>query len=493
MEISALFDGDGNGPPRTVEETVPVVVRNKSTAPAKAPRKRLAGFAMAVLVGGLAIGWINTNVRQRMADLERDFGTIRTERFYQAIQVRQTVLRLNELLLEYQVTGQRLPLVRFRDESAALESSIATRQQEAAAEDEAALLRRLADAFQNYQNQSISLHERQGFFTSNRKRVDETNEELRRISDPVLGICELLMQFQRSAFGSFLETSQQTLESLQHLIQLSLVMLFVLALAVAVLVYRGMIAPLQVQLSESQAIIARQEKLAALGGLAAGVAHEIRNPLTAIKFRLFSLKKSLPSGWDDNEDAAVIAGEISRLERIVRDFLEFARPSDPEATLVPARQLLDEVSHLMRPQLEEAGIELKVAEANGLWLNVDFQQIKQVLINLIRNGAESIEAPGAIHLRAFTDTGVLAGRKLPVSVIEVADTGRGIPPEAGPRLFDPFFTTKEGGTGLGLSIAARIVEKHDGELQFESRPGNGTTFKLVLPRSPEDESENPAH
>ena len=96
-----------------------------------------------------------------------------------------------------------------------------------------------------------------------------------------------------------------------------------------------MIAPLRYQLTESQAIIARQEKLASLGVLAAGVAHEIRNPLTAIKFRLYSLRKSLPGAGQ--EDASVIASEISRLERIVKDFLQFARPSEPELVAVPPR------------------------------------------------------------------------------------------------------------------------------------------------------------
>jgi signal transduction histidine kinase len=154
----------------------------------------------------------------------------------------------------------------------------------------------------------------------------------------------------------------------------------------------------------------------------------------------------------DNEDAVVIADEISRLERIVRDFLEFARPSEPETASVSAQRLLEEVSLLMRPQLEQAGIRLNLAETNGLWLNIDFQQIKQVLINLIRNAAESIDGSGTVTLRAFKAAVPIAGRPTLASVIEVGDTGRGIPPELGRRLFDPFFTTKDGGTGLGHHV-----------------------------------------
>lgn len=464
---------------------------NGSAGPVRTPRLRLAGFVIAVLIGGLAIAWINTSVRQRMKALERDFADIKTERFYQGVHVRQGIRRLNELLLEYQVTGERLPLVRFRTESEELRVWVDHRLRESPGAEERLLQLQLADALQQYLAKSLELQERHGFLVPARRRIDATNERLEAISGPLLTLCDLLTEKQRGTFAAFLDSSQVTLDSFQQWIKISLLFLLVLAVAVAVLVYRGMIAPLQVELSESHAIIARQEKLAALGGLAAGVAHEIRNPLTAIKFRLFSLRKSLPAELVDNEDANVIAGEISRLERIVRDFLEFARPSEPEPANVSARQLLDEVSNLMRPQLEEAGVTLKVADSDGIWLHVDFQQIKQVLINLIRNAAESMdEKGGTVTLRAYTDAAPITGRKIAVSAIEVIDNGRGIPPEVSRRLFDPFFTTKAGGTGLGLSIAARIVEKHGGELQYESQPDRGTTFRLVLPTPIPDESAN---
>jgi signal transduction histidine kinase len=477
-----------------MQQNVPKVDRIHPDKPAKAPRARLAGFLLAVVIGGLALAWINTSVRQSMKYLERDFGAVKTERFYQAVHVRQAVLALNEHLREFRLAGGRnlTPLTDFHNESRQLQEWIAAKLEEPAGEEERALQQQLAEAFKGYLADSRALQERQGFltstFTSNSTMMKETNETLDQISRPVLQLCERLMSTQSGAFGAFLKSSQRTLDSLQQWIQLSLVVLLVLAVSLAVLVYRGMIAPLQVQLSESQAIIARQEKLAALGSLAAGVAHEIRNPLTAIKFRLFSLKKSLPSELATNEDAAIIGNEISRLERIVRDFLEFARPSDPELSNVSARQLLEEVSRLMQPQLEEAGIQLETLDSDGLWLQVDFQQIKQVLINLIRNAAESIAGSGTITLRAYTGVAPTTGSKTAISVIEVADTGRGMTPEVSRRLFDPFFTTKEGGTGLGLSIAVRIVENHGGELQFESQLNHGTTFKLLLPTVIKDES-----
>ncbi len=465
----------------------PITVRRRR------PEGRLAWFMAAVVLGAVGIVWINASVWRQMTQLERDFGAVKTERFYQAVQVRMALRDLNDRLLEYQLKGDKATLAQFRPAADELQRWFAARVQEATGTDERAVLREMETAFTIYLSEAGALRERAGIFTSTRTRMDEANERVARISRPLLDLAERLMQVQRTAFNAFLEQSQSTLDSFQQLLKVSLVLLALLAVSVVFLVYRGMIAPLRLQLSESQAIIARQEKLAALGGLAAGVAHEIRNPLTAIKFRLFSLKKALPPAFADNEDASIIADEISRLERIVREFLEFARPSEPETAKVSAQRLLDEVSRLTQAQLEQANIKLEVPSANGLWLEIDFQQIKQVLINLIRNAAESIEDRGTVTLRAQRGQAQLGGLVRPVAVIEVSDTGRGIPPEIGQRLFDPFFTTKEGGTGLGLAIAARIVEKHGGELRYETQLDHGTTFRVVLPAIPEDESENPAH
>jgi signal transduction histidine kinase len=112
---------------------------------------------------------------------------------------------------------------------------------------------------------------------------------------------------------------------------------------------------------------------------------------------------------------------------------------------------------------------------------MDAALIKQVLINLVRNAGEAIDGAGTVTLRARRDQVALLGQQRAVAILEVSDTGRGIPPEVEKRLFDPFFTTKEAGTGLGLSIAARVVEKHGGALQYQTQVGRGTTFGIVLP------------
>jgi signal transduction histidine kinase len=226
----------------------------------------------------------------------------------------------------------------------------------------------------------------------------------------------------------------------------------------------------------------RHEKLASLGLLAAGVAHEIRNPLTAIKAALFIQKKKLHSGSPERDNVEVVEREILRLERIVNDFLHFARPAEPELTTIAADLLLLESKHFFAPQLKKNNIQLNLEPSEPMRIRVDVAQLKQVLINLIQNAADSIGQDGKITLRARLDRKRLANREMPVVVLEVNDTGKGIPPEVEKRLFDPFFTTKENGTGLGLPIAARIVQKHGGELQYQTQVNHGTTFGIILPR-----------
>jgi len=258
--------------------------------------------------------------------------------------------------------------------------------------------------------------------------------------------------------------------------------LVVLLVSLAAVVYREMIMPLRRKLVESHAIIQRQEKLAALGVLAAGVAHEIRNPLTAIKARLFTQRKALTPGSPAFTDTVVIGKEIDRLERIVKDVLQFARPPEPNLVALSADVPPREAAELMALQLEKCGIDLKLDGLARTMIQADPEQLKQVLINLIQNAAESIGRNGTITLRARAATERLNGQPHAAVVLEVEDTGKGISPDVERRLFDPFFSTKEGGTGLGLAIAARIVEKHGGTLQFQTRLNQGTTFAIVLPK-----------
>jgi signal transduction histidine kinase len=276
--------------------------------------------------------------------------------------------------------------------------------------------------------------------------------------------------------------ANQTLKQLRWSVLGSLGLLFVFGVALAGVVYREMIAPLRVRLVESQSLVERHEKLASLGMLAAGVAHEIRNPLTAIKAALFIQQKKFQPGSQEHADARLVEREILRLERIVNDFLQFARPTEPELKIVPADMILLETQHFLAPELARADIHLVLEPSAPMRIRVDPAQIKQVLINLVQNAADSIGQNGTVTLSARRDRKRIANAEIDVVVLEVADTGKGIPTDIQKRLFDPFFTTKDTGTGLGLSIAAGIVQKHGGALQYQTHVHHGTTFGIVLPQ-----------
>lgn len=277
-------------------------------------------------------------------------------------------------------------------------------------------------------------------------------------------------------------------ESLHRVQTWSSAVLLGVGAGLAVLLYRGLVLPLQERLRQSQRVIERQEKLSSLGVLAAGIAHEIRNPLTSIRVRLFTQQALLKPGSEEHEDNVFLTGEIVRLERIVKDFLAFARPADPQLVPLPACRPLREVAPLLAPELRKAGVTLQEEYLADPVVQADSGQIKQVIINLVRNAADAMTggdlAAGerrVVTLRTRTEVRRRDGRPGSFAVLEVGDTGPGIPPEVQKRLFDPFFTTKANGTGLGLSIASRIVEKHGGALEFSTAPGRGTLFRIVLP------------
>ena len=250
---------------------------------------------------------------------------------------------------------------------------------------------------------------------------------------------------------------------------------------------------------QAERLLERQEKLATLGTLTAGIAHEIRNPLTSLKARLYTLEKHLQAVPAARKDTDIISAEISRLERIVQDALSFARPADPKFERLAADTLLREVQGLMSPDLESRGLQLVVESSPELLIRADSGHLKQVLVNLVRNAAEAIDGKGTVTLRTRSARAPFGGRETAAVILEVADDGKGIAPEVENRLFDPFFSTKETGTGLGLPIAARIVERHGGMLQYQTRPGHGTTFGVVFRREIADtagsahHSPNPSH
>ncbi len=259
-----------------------------------------------------------------------------------------------------------------------------------------------------------------------------------------------------------------------------------LAIVLIVSIYRrAVVMPLHQRMIENTASAEYQRKLDHFARVATGLAHEIRNPLTAIGIRLFTLQKSLPPEGAQQADALLIRAEIDRLEQIVKNFLRLARPAEPRLARLTARPLLEDTRALLAEQCRAQGTDLRIDDVTATEFPGDAAQLKQILINLVQNAAESVSGPGQIVMRAYDTPDRVASptgqREQSFVVLEVKDTGGGIAPEIQERLFDPFFSTKESGTGLGLPIAAKIADQHQGRMEFDSRPGEGATFRVILP------------
>jgi signal transduction histidine kinase len=278
-----------------------------------------------------------------------------------------------------------------------------------------------------------------------------------------------------------LAASLAAVQQMRNLVFVCVSVLIVAIGVVVVLLYRDVVQPLRAQLFESAALLAQREKLAALGTLAAGVAHEIRNPLTAVKARLYTLRRGVSSPGAV-EDVQAISQEIDRLERIVRDVLGYARPADPKFNEVELSAWLKDLAAFLKHDLAASQITLAVEAAAPVSARFDVDQLRQVVLNLVRNAQEAFAGqPGTITFTLRRERSKLRGRLAEVAVLSVTDDGPGIPAEHQARLFDPFFTTKAAGTGLGLSIVARLVEQHGGEITFQSAPRAGTRFSVRLP------------
>jgi signal transduction histidine kinase len=220
--------------------------------------------------------------------------------------------------------------------------------------------------------------------------------------------------------------------------------------------------------------MSRAEHFATLGEMATGLAHEIRNPLAGIAGVIEIIGRDLPSTSPARHVVKDVRQEIARINHIVTDLLQTARPHPPKVQKSDVNTTVEHAVMLGRQQALAKSIEISLHKNPSLpEVEHDSDQIHQVLLNLILNALQAIDVNGKIAV-----TVELQGKN---AVIEVADNGRGIPPDLLPNIFRPFFTTKGDGTGLGLSLARRIVEDHQGRIDVTSTVGTGTTFAVVLP------------
>ncbi len=238
------------------------------------------------------------------------------------------------------------------------------------------------------------------------------------------------------------------------------------------------------ELEKSRKHLLQVERMAMVGELAAGVAHTIRNPFTSIKMRMFSLARSLDLSDVQNEDLTVISDEIGRIDKIVQNFLEFARPPKLKLAAYQLGGLISAVNSLLEYRLKEYSVELIYDFKPDLpQIIVDSDRIKEALVNLITNSCEAMETGGRIYIFETREQDPDIGE---VAVITLRDSGPGIPEEIIHKITTPFFTTKEDGSGLGLSIVARIVREHRGKLIISSPVDQGAEFTIKLPAKRND-------
>lgn len=242
---------------------------------------------------------------------------------------------------------------------------------------------------------------------------------------------------------------------------------------------------------ERQARI-RLQRLAELGALLAGFAHEIRNPLSTIGLNLQLVLEEFkdaesPRDRRTQRRLATVEAEVRRLQKILEDFLGFARAPEPKLQPVDLNARLQQLVDFHAPALQERGVTLRFFPASGLGpVLADWDHLQSAFVNLLRNAGEATPSGGEVM--------VATAREGDAALVRITDTGPGIPAEIQPRIFEPYFSTKKNGTGLGLQVVKRVVEEHGGDVTFRSEAGRGTQFTVRLPlRQQADAAIDKAH
>jgi two-component system NtrC family sensor kinase len=222
-------------------------------------------------------------------------------------------------------------------------------------------------------------------------------------------------------------------------------------------------------------------KLAAVGEMAAGIAHELNNPLTSVTGFAELVMEDMPKDSSSRADMDLVVREAKRARDVVRRLLDFARQSESARANASLNGVVDDVVTLTRHLIHTNGVELTLITQEDLpWVSMDENQIKQVLLNLVHNALQAMPDGGEMEIK----TAALQKVGRDGVMVSVRDTGVGIPLENQSRIFEPFFTTKanRGGTGLGLSVTYGIISDHGGEIEMVSQPGTGSTFTVWLPK-----------
>jgi signal transduction histidine kinase len=427
-------------------------------------------FAAAILLVAGVLGWRAWVAWRETEALRVSFARTHRESEALADYYKAEVLKMNQALLRHGLTGDAASRARFLEARGELRAWL---NEESAThtlprnQTVLAGIRRAFDEFAADADRLLAARTNDAGALPVQQLLDKIEADSRAL----LVFASNLNDARRAEADTYLARAERAVAVLHTFTLAALGTLFALSAVLGWIVWRDLIQPLRARLVRSTEILEHQEKLSSLGVLAAGLAHEIRNPLTRL----------LRTGSPEREDAQVISAEIARLEQIVNDVLQFSRPPEPRPTLLNAARLFEDARRLFAPELERRRVEVAVETGDETPFPGDPEQLKQVLLNLLTNAADATGPGGRIRLASRRLSRRLRGAHTAVMALDITDNGPGMPPEVQRRLFDPFFTTKSHGTGLGLSLAARILERHGGALEWRTQPGAGTTFTLLLP------------
>jgi signal transduction histidine kinase len=442
-------------------------------------RFKLTVLGFAVVLMGALIVLITLSSERQISELRTRLSNIGSESSGIMDQYRDSLRKLNNALLRYGTDRDPADWETALITSRQLNGWINGQKTKLHAASETELLQQILIAYDNYLQAAWDFHDRvesldgQGVSLADFTPVREQSQRL-------LDLGQALARAHYESHNDLLQRANRSLEKLHFSVLILLGLLFGFGIAMAMGVYRHLIAPLRAKLVHTRDFAGLHEKLASLGLLASDVAHEVRNALKSIKIGMSFQKNKFDPGTSERADAEVLEREIMRLERRLDNFLVFTRPSAPRLATITVGTFLQELRDFFTPQLAGINIQFVTEILAPMQVRADAAQLKQALISLVQNA--SIGCNGRITLRARPDRKLLGGNETEVAVLEVADTGKGIPPEVEDHLFQPFFPTQKKGTGLGLSLAAQIVQKHGGELQYQTQVNRGTVFGIILPR-----------
>lgn len=429
----------------------------------------IAGFAimaiLSVLIGYLA--FVTTGNLQKIstAIMKENVSSLKA-----AEELEIALLNQKGLVSNYLLDGNFVWLKTLEEKKRDFDTWFKNAQSVALTESEKRILRDIFNIYKTYdsqRNRAIKLYQANNIVDARRILANDMKNSV----DSLYQKCEDLILVNEMLIAKAETSSKKNVFRMTILIWLTIIGTLCLGGIMGFFIAR--------KINEE---LVRSAKMASLGQLSATVAHEIRNPLTAIKMRLYSLQNQVKNKAEFKEDMLVIDEEIHRLERIVKNFLDFARPPELRLEACDISKVLESVINLVKSKAESSNIRIEnKIEVPLPKIEMDKEQMRQVFLNIMLNAIDAMPKGGKVELEA--SSGSSDKKQSDVLKIRIKDTGQGVDSDLKNRLFEPFITTKEQGAGLGLFIASRIVNLHKGNISIDSAPGKGTSVTVELPIS----------